>query len=304
MSETRAVTPLDQLRRQFNIPGIAEVHAGRGGLPVVRVTSPLATGEMYLHGGHVTSWVPAGSDEVLFVSAHARFEDGRAIRGGVPVCYPWFGALDGRSDAPAHGCVRTKAWQLDAVEQTSTGVVVTMSTTSDDHSRAYWPGDFRVVHRVTFGTLLTMELTTTNSGTTAFELQEALHTYYRVGSIHDVRIDGLHGLSYLDALDARRERRQDGVITFASEVDRIYLGTGTPITIDDGSLNRRIRINTEHSRTTVVWNPWIRKSQALADLGDDEWRHFVCVESCNVRPSAVSIGPGERHVMRAVVEVG
>jgi glucose-6-phosphate 1-epimerase len=303
MSETRAVTTLDQLRRRFNIPGIAEVHGGRGGLAAVRVTSPVATGEMYLHGGHVTSWVPAGGDEVLFVSAHARFEDGRAIRGGVPVCYPWFGALDGRPDAPAHGCVRTRAWQLDAVEQTDAGVTVTMSTTSDDHTRGYWPGDFRVEHRVTFGPSLTMKLTTLNTGTTAFDLQEALHTYYRVGSIHDVRVDGLQGVAFLDALDARRERRQDGAITFAAEVDRIYLGTGMPITIDDGALNRRILIGTEHSRTTVVWNPWIRKARALADLGDDEWRDFVCVESCNVPPAAVTIGPGQRHVMRAVVEV-
>jgi glucose-6-phosphate 1-epimerase len=295
------VTDLDQLRRQFNIPGIAEVHSGRGGLPVVRMTSPSATGEMYLHGAHVTSWAPAGGDEVLFVSQHARFENGRAIRGGVPICYPWFGALDGRPDAPAHGCVRTKAWQLDAVEHTDAGVAVTMSTTSDDLSRGYWPGNFHVAYRVTFGASLSMDLTTENTGTTPLALQEALHTYYRVGSIHDVRIYGLEHVPYLDALDHRRERSHADVITFTSEVDRIYLGSGTPITIEAPTLDRRIAISTEHSQTTVVWNPWIRKAQTLADLGDDEWRDFVCVESCNVSPATVSLGPGEQHVMRVVV---
>lgn len=298
------MTPLDTLRRQFDTPGIVEVHEGRGGLPVVRVTSPVATGEMYLHGGHVTSWVPTGGDEVLFVSQQARFEDGRAIRGGVPICYPWFGALADRPDAPAHGCVRTKTWQIDAVEQTDDGVAVTMSTASDDHSRGYWPGEFHLVHRVTFGRSLTMALTTTNAGTTSLDLQEALHTYYRVGSIHDVRIQGLERVRYLDALDARSERSQDGPITFTSEVDRIYLGPGTPITIDDPSLKRRLIISTERSHSTVVWNPWIRKAQTLADLGDDEWRDFVCVESCNVPPVAVPLGPGEQHVLRAVVEIG
>jgi glucose-6-phosphate 1-epimerase len=256
---------------------------------------------MYLHGGHVTSWVPAGEDEVLFVSEQARFEDGRAIRGGVPVCHPWFGALEGRPDAPAHGTVRTKAWLLDAIEQTADGVAVTMSTTSDDRSRGWWPGDFHLVHRVTFGISLTMELTTTNSGTTPFELQEALHTYYRVGSVHDIRVDGLEGVRYLDSLDGRRERSQDGTITFASEVDRIYLGTGLPITIDDASLHRRIAISAKHSGSTVVWNPWIAKSQRLSDLGDQEWRTFVCVESCNVAPATIPLGPGAQHVMRAVV---
>ena len=293
--------PLEHLRGQFNIPGIAEVHAGRGGLPCVRVASPSATGEMYLHGGHVTSWVPAGKDEVLFVSEQARFEDGRAIRGGVPVCHPWFGALGGRPDAPAHGTVRTKAWQLDAIEQTADGVAVTMSTTSDDHSRAWWPGDFHLVHRVTFGASLTMELTTTNTGTTPFELQEALHTYYRVGSVQSVRVDGLEGGLYLDSLDGKRGRSQDEAITFASEVDRIYLGTGSPITIEDGSLNRRIVISTERSHSTVVWNPWIDKARRLVDLGDEEWRDFVCVESSNVPPATVPLRPGAQHVMRVVV---
>lgn len=256
---------------------------------------------MYLHGSHVTSWIPAGADEVLFVSEQARFEDGRAIRGGVPVCHPWFGALEGRPDAPAHGTVRTKAWQLDAIEQTADGVAVTMSTTSDEGSRAWWPGDFHLRHRVTFGASLTMELTTTNTGTTSFDLQEALHTYYRVGSIHDVGVHGLEGVRYLDSLDGKRDRTQAGAIAFASEVDRIYLGTGSPITIEDASLNRRIVISTERSRSTVVWNPWIDKARRLADLGDEEWRHFVCVESSNVAPVAIPLDPGAQHVLRVVV---
>ncbi|ODS55482.1 MAG: hypothetical protein ABS36_09870 [Acidobacteria bacterium SCN 69-37] len=298
------MTSLAQLQQQFNMPGMAGVEAGRGGLPVVRIASPTAAGEMYLHGGHVTGWAPAGGRQVLFVSDHARYEDGHAIRGGVPVCFPWFGALADRPDAPAHGCVRTKAWQLDAIDRDGDAVRVTMSTTSDDHTRHDWPGDFRLEHAVTFGTSLAMTLTTVNTGTTPFTFAEALHTYYRVGDIHEVGITGLAGIPYLDSLDGRRQGVDRGDLTFAGEVDRIYLGSADPIRIEDRALNRTLAIRAQDSRTTVVWNPWIRKARALADLGDDEWRDFVCVETCNVSPMAISLAPGERHVMRVEIVSG
>lgn len=284
----------------LNIPGIAELHEGRGGLPVVRITAPAASGEMYLHGGHVTAWAPAGQADVLFVSEHARFEDGRAIRGGVPVCFPWFGALQARPDAPAHGCVRTRSWQLDAIAHDTSGVTVTMSTSSDDRSREFWPPDFHIEHRVTFDSTLTMALTVTNTGREDLTFAEALHTYFRIGSINDVRITGLSGVPYLDSLTDRSRHVDDNNITFSGEVDRIYLGSGRPIVIHGGA-TRRVAIQAEHSNTTVVWNPWIRKAQGLADLGDDEWRSFVCVETCNVSPARVTLPPGGQHVMRVVI---
>lgn len=294
---------IEDLQR-FALPGLADIEHGRHGLAVVRVRSPLCTGEVYLHGGHVTSWVPAGGDDVLFVSKEARFEPGRAIRGGIPVCFPWFGALDGRPTAPAHGCVRTKAWRLDAIERTAAGVRVSMSTTSDAESRAYWPFEFRLENRVTFGHALTLELTATNTGTVPFTFEEALHTYYRVGSIHDVRVTGLEDVPYQDALDGRRERCANDAIAFTGEVDRIYLGTAHPIVIEDHGTGRTVSLDTEASKTTVVWNPWIRKARALVDLDDDEWTAFVCVESCNVAPTPVPLPPEAAHAVRLVVRAG
>lgn len=274
---------------------------------MVRVTSPLAHGEMYLHGGHVTSYSPVDGPrigpDVLFMSRHAYFEDGRAIRGGIPVCFPWFGALAGRSDAPSHGCVRTRAWALDAVEQTAAGVTVTMSTSSDSHTRALWPGDFRIVNRATFGSSLTVALTVVNTGSAPFDFEEALHTYYRVGAIDNVLVRGLDDVRYLDALDDNRERTQADAIGFAAEVDRIYLDTSRPVLIDDRSSARRLRVSTDASHTTVVWNPWVAKAHRLADLGDDEWREFVCVETCNVAPRPVTLAAGAAHTMRMVVAV-
>ena len=280
----------------------ARIVTGVGGLQLVKIESPVAEGEMYFHGGQVMSWKPAGADEVIFVSRQARWEPGRAIRGGAPICFPWFGAHPSDARAPAHGCVRIKAWQLDAITETDGVVTVSMSTGSDDETRRWWPSSFRLEHRATFGSTLTLELIVTNTGAEAFSFEEALHTYYRVGRIDDVRIRGLEGTRYLDAIDARREKAQEGEVVFTSETDRVYLDTSSPIVIADGT-TRRVRVTAKRSQTTVVWNPWVGKARALEDLADEEWPLFVCVETCNVSPRATELGAGEQHVMRVDVAV-
>ncbi len=290
-------------RRAAGIPGRAEVVGGHGNLPVVRATTEQASGLMYLHGGQVMSWQPAGQDEMLFTSAQARWEPGRAIRGGVPVCFPWFGPHPERADAPAHGTVRTRAWHLEALTEDDRGVTVAMSIESDEDSRRWWQGDFRLVHRVTFGRELTMALEVRNTGRTPMRVEAALHTYYRVGAVETIRLTGLDDVLYRDSADDDREKRQAGDVTIASETDRVYLDTRDAVELVDPSLKRRIRVEPESARTTVVWNPWTAKARALADLGDDEWRQFVCIETCNASPFAIELAPGERHVMGAVVRV-
>lgn len=289
------------MKVKLDIPGMARVHAGQGGLPAVQITGPHARGEMYLQGGQVTSWIPQGRDEALFVSRQARYEPGRAIRGGVPVCFPWFGALKGRSDAPAHGCVRTKPWQIDRIEQTDEGVAVTLATASDADTRRFCADEFRLEHRAIFGEALTLELTAINTGAAPFTFEAALHTYYRVRDVSGVSVVGLDGARYLDALDGRRERRQQGPVEFASEIDRIYLNTPGALAIDDRIGERRLALAASNAHAAVVWNPWMAKARALADLGDDEYREFVCVETCNVAPLAVTLAPGDGHTMRVVI---
>ncbi len=135
-----------ELDRRFGIPGVASVREGNGAMPRVQITSSLCEAGMYLHGAQVTSWKPAGSDEVLFLSAKARWTDGQAIRGGIPVCFPWFRAKANDPQAPAHGFVRTRAWQLESILEEDDAVVVTMVTESGEHTRHWWPGEFRLVH--------------------------------------------------------------------------------------------------------------------------------------------------------------
>src|SRR5215813_4106169 len=187
-----------ELDRRYGITGSAEVVAGHGGLAKVLIATRDATGEMYLHGAHVTSWRPRGAEEVLFISSRARWEEGRAIRGGVPICFPWFGDKADDPGAPAHGFVRTTAWQLDSIEQAGDAVTVSMFTESNDHTKRWWPADFRLTHRATFGPELTLELVVRNTGTAPLRFEEALHAYFRVGQIETVQLQGLNAVKYLD----------------------------------------------------------------------------------------------------------
>ena len=289
--------------RQFEIPGTAQVVEGNGGLPKVHITSREAAGEMYLQGAHVTSWRPTGGEEVLFLSSQSRWEHGHAIRGGIPICFPWFGGKADDPKAPAHGFVRTKSWQLQSITQVGHAVAVSMFTESDEGTKESWPADFCLVHRVTFGRELSLELVVTNTGKTSLRFEEALHTYHRVGNIEKTRVRGLDGVEYLDKTDSNRKKMQHGEIVVASETDRVYLNTLDEIELDDPVLGRRTRVTKENSGTTVVWNPWVQKAHSLSDFADDEWMRMICLETSNVSDFAVVLAPGQQHTMKAIVRV-
>jgi glucose-6-phosphate 1-epimerase len=289
--------------RRLEIPGIAQIVEGNGGLLKVRITSPEAMGEMYLHGAHVTSWKPAGGEEVLFLSVESRWEHGHAIRGGVPVCFPWFGGKADDPKAPAHGFVRTQAWHLESIARAGDAVTVSMFTESNEETRTWWPADFHLVHRATFGRELSLELVVTNTGRTSLRFEEALHAYHRVGNVEKVRVRGLDTIHYLDKTDSNRKKMQQGEIVIVSETDRVYLDTRDAIELEDPLLHRRTRITKENSGTTVVWNPWVQKAHSLSDFADDEWMQMICIETSNVSDFAVNLSPGQQHTMKALVSV-
>jgi glucose-6-phosphate 1-epimerase len=292
-----------ELDRQLGIPGIARVSEGNGGLARVEITGAFGTGEMYLHGAHLTSWRPAGYDEVLFMSTKSRFEEGQAIRGGIPICFPWFRGKVDDPHAPAHGFVRTKMWQLESILENENGVTVTMFTQSDEHTRKWWPGEFRLVHRATFGSELRLELVCVNTGRTPFRFEEALHTYNRIADIDDARVQGLDSVSYLDNTDSNKEKTQRGDVTIALPTDNAYRNTQNEVHLVDRVTMRQIRLRKEHSLTTVVWNPWSDGAARLQDLGDGQWRQFLCVEACNILDAAINLAPGQGHRMAAVLTV-
>ena len=292
-----------ELDAKFGIAGIARVVAGNGGLPKVSVTAAAAAGEMYLLGAEVTSWKPGGRDEVLFVSSASKWEDGKAIRGGVPICFPWFGNKGDDPKAPAHGFVRARAWKLESIVRSGDAVTVGMSIGSDEGTKKLWPADFRLVHRATFGAELTMELEMTNTGAWPLRFEEALHTYFRVGDITKARVHGLDGVRYVDKTDGFKEKTQQGDVVVAKETDNVYLDTAGATEIEEPVHRRRIRVSKENSLATVVWNPWIEKTKGMSDMGADEWKGFVCVETCNVGKHGVTLAPGAQHRMKAVVGI-
>jgi glucose-6-phosphate 1-epimerase len=292
-----------EVDRRFGIPGVAKVSDGNGAMPRVQTTSSSCEGEMYLHGAHVTSWKPAGAEEVLFLSSKSRWEEGQAIRGGIPICFPWFRGKADDPKAPAHGFVRTTAWQLEAIVESGSGVTVTMFTESNERSRHWWPGEFRLVHRVTFGSELKLELECSNTGTSPFRFEEALHTYNRVADVHDVRLQGLEDVSYLDNVDSNKKKTQSSDVAVAAQTDNAYLDTQKAVDLLDPSRHRRIRLKKANSFTTVVWNPWREGAQGMRDLGDGEWTQFLCVEASNILSSAIALEPGQNRTMTAVISL-
>lgn len=301
--DMEALSVVLELDRRFGIPGVARVRESNGAMPQVHITSSLCEAEMYLHGAQVTSWKPAGSDEVLFLSSKSRWTDGQAIRGGIPICFPWFRANANDPQAPAHGFVRTKTWHLESILKEDNAVAVSLFTESDEHTRRWWPGEFRLVHRATFGSQLKLELVCTNTGTTPLRFEEAFHTYNRVADVRHVRLHGLDTVSFLDNTDSNKEKAQQGDVAIASQTDSAYLNTGNTVELSDPKMRRRIRLAKANSLTTVVWNPWREKASELRDLGKDEWSQFLCVEASNILAAAVNLAPGQEHRMTAILSV-
>jgi len=292
---------IEELDRRFGIPGVARVCHGRGGLPRIQITTPQVEGEMYFHGAQVTSWKPAGNDDVLFLSTKSRWQEGYAIRGGIPICFPWFRAKTDDPNAPAHGVVRTKSWQLESIVEQETGVVVSMSTDSDEQTRRWWPAEFRLVLNVMFGSELTLDLVCTNTGKTDLCFEEALHTYNRVSDVASVGLQGLDAVQFLDNTDSNRVKVQHGDVTIASPTDSAFMGTQNDVDLTDPKFRRHIRLKKVNSLTTVVWSPWREGAARLADLGDGEWTQFLCVEASNILAASVTLAPGEQHNMTAVL---
>ncbi len=294
---------LEDLNQQFAIPGIAEIVTGNNSLPKVRITLPAATAEIYLHGAQVTLFKPAGAEDAIFLSEHSSFEHGKAIRGGIPICFPWFRNKLDDPKAPSHGFVRNKAWELAELSYNHDTVAVTFSTESDTSTRPWFPFEFRLLYRVTVGTELKLELVMTNLDARPLRFEEALHTYHFVGDARKVSVSGLDGVDFLDNTDNNKEKVQHGDLHFTKATDDVFLHTAHTVELVDPTLKRRIQIEKKQSNTTVIWNPWQEGAKQLADLGDDEWQHMACVEASNIRACGIDVAAGAEHTMTATIRI-
>lgn len=273
-------------------PGRVMFLDGRGEMPMLEITTAWSTAEIYLFGAHVTNFRKRGEAPILFLSQCSRFDGQNPIRGGVPIIFPWFGPREGM---PAHGFARTKIWELKEVTTAADGSVsVRLRLPDAPESAAYPP--FLVEYVVTVNEHLAMEFIVTNeSKDTSLEFEECLHTYFMVEDIAATSVVGLNGVSYSDRAGGGNTQRVEGQesIRVSAEVDRIYVDTKDTVEIHDARLGRIIRVAKENSASTVVWNPWIKKSQQMPDFGNEEYQKMICVESGNVGPNKIVLAPGK-----------
>lgn len=291
----------DNLTRAFAIAEHLSFAEPQPGLPIADIRTRHASARIALQGAQVLAWQPVGQQPVIWVSKAAIFAPGKPVRGGVPVCWPWFGPL---GDKGAHGFVRTRPWQVRASQLDAAGqVVLRLGICDDAETRALWDQPFDLELTVTVGATLTLALTSHNTGTNSMALTEALHTYFCVGDIAQTSVAGLDGCGYIDKVQNFSQHQQRGDVRFSGETDRIYTPTTAECVINDAAGGRSIQIGKQGSGATVVWNPWAEREKAFADMAVGEYQGMVCVETANA-PEPVTLAPGERHTLVAVISVG
>ncbi len=276
------------------------IEAGKGDIPVVVIENAQASAIISLQGAHLLSWIPTDDDEVIWLSKAAKFAMGKSVRGGIPICWPWFGPHGSHNDYPAHGFARTVMWQVTksrALSADETQITFQLDSRQlAAELQPMWPQATVVEYCLTIGKTLSMDLTTYNHSDETITIGEALHTYFQIKDVSETSVSGLEGSDYLDKVDDFKRKTQNGPITINSEVDRIYLNTTNVNVIDDRQ--RRIIIKKEGSHSTVVWNPWQATAAKMGDLGNDGYRKMLCVESANAAENTVQVSAGGQHTMR------
>lgn len=243
-------------------------------LEVIVVDHPQVKASFALQGAHLLSWKPNGEEEVLWLSNNTPFKTGVALRGGVPICWPWFGPA-AQKGLPSHGFARNLPWTLKAHNEDDNGVVLTFELQSNAETRQLWPHDFTLLARFKVGATCEIELEAHGE----FETTSALHTYFNVGDIAAVKVSGL-GDRLIDKVnDAKEDVLADGIQTFPDRTDRVYLNPEACSVIHDDSLKRNIDVVHHHHLNVVGWNPGPALSISMGDMPDDGYKTFVCVET-------------------------
>jgi glucose-6-phosphate 1-epimerase len=285
---------IEQLNTEFAVEGHLQVVAGKGGLPMIEVANGKAKATISIYAGQVLSFQPVGeAEDLMFLSELAYYQEGKAIKGGAPVCWPWFGPDPEGQGRPGHGFVRNRMWDLKSTEATVEGDSrIVLGLTDTEETRKIWPQSFELAIEITVGSNLNIELVTRNTGDQLFTITQALHTYFKVGDINQVEVLGLEGHDYLDKVDGGVIKSQQGGVVASGEVDRIYLNVAEELVIADAALQRRIHIASKNSNTAVVWNPWAKISAEMGDLQDDDYLRLICVETTNAAEDVVDVVPG------------
>ena len=291
---------LMELNDNFGIPGVLFFDE-HDELVRANVRTPAATATVYLQGAHIAAWQPSGQQEMLFLSSKSEFVAGKAIRGGVPISFPWFANRHDGKVGPAHGFARIQDWTLAFAALAGEDLHLTFTLGPTQLSRDLGFDHFRVAFQLTIGRSLSMQLTVANDAEAPLVFEEALHTYFAVSDVREVTVSGLEPTGFVDKADNMTVKpAANAPLGFASATDRVYGDTAATCVIHDKPGGRDITVAKTNSNTTVVFNPW----KDLADMGRDEWQKMLCVETVNAAANAITLGAGESHTMEAHISVG
>lgn len=288
---------IEQLNTDYGIAGQLKFVEGKGSLPFIEISNSMAKALISIYGGQVLSFQPiTAANDLMFLSEKAYYQEGKAIKGGIPLCWPWFGADPEGLGRSSHGFARNSFWTVIGTEVTpAKETKVKFRLLDTPETRKIWSQAFNLTLEITVGNTLTLELITKNTGDKAFAITQAFHTYFQVGDINKVKVLGLEDTKYLDKVANFQAKQQQGTVTIAEEVDRIYTDVTKELVIDDPSLGRKLVINSEGSKTAVVWNPWIDICAKSADLEDRDYQRFICVETANAAKDVVEIAPNSEY---------
>ncbi|ADW70713.1 D-hexose-6-phosphate mutarotase [Granulicella tundricola] len=293
---------LTELNDHFGLSGVLTFE-DHNGLTRLQVKTPACTATVYLHGAHLTHWQPTGAQPVLFLSDRSDFAPDKAIRGGIPVCFPWFGPRAGGKPGPSHGFARIQPWEVAFAALSGENVHLTLTLGPTALSRSLGFDGFRVAYEMVLGKKLTLRLTVANYGEGMLKYEEALHTYFSIGEVRRTTIAGLESALFVDKTDGLKEKETPPeALILSGQTDRVFPENVSSTTIGDGP--RTITINKSNSATTVVWNPWTEGSVTLKDLRPDAWPGFVCVETANTGEDAITLAPNDAHTMQAEITLG
>lgn len=282
-----------------------------GELNCWRITSDHAELLIAQQGAQVLSYQRLGEPPLLWLSDQATFRQGKSVRAGAPVCWPWFGIFERNPDSvkamfkgeqpPAHGLVRGRDWQLLRAEEHGDHLQFEFELPEAQGELPGWPHDVQLKLLVELGDQLKLTLTSYNLGNTDVILSQALHSYFAVSDVRQVQVEGVDGLAYIETLANWEQRKQQGNLGFAGETDRIYLNAPERLAIVDPHWSRRIILQASGSRTAVIWNPWTDRARDLPDMADDGWQRMLCIETANVLDDVVVLKPGATHAMSVAI---
>jgi glucose-6-phosphate 1-epimerase len=289
------------LNQRFGAPGRIAFRTGVVGLPIVSLINKYGSCEVSLYGAHLLAYRPIGHGPVIFMSQKSGLASGKPIRGGVPLCWPWFGLHPSDPKASRHGFARLAQWELEATEYSAESTVLRLVLQDSKWSRRIWNHAFLLKMRVTLDQFLHLSLTTENTDTKPFKFSQAFQPYFQVGDIRMTTVHGLDGAPYTDML-SQTDFTQEGPLEIKGQVDRSYTPEKNEAAIRDGKLKRATLMTFSGSRTLGVWNPWIDLARTLPDLGDEEYQCFLCLEPANVRDTAIELEPGTQHTLSMSVQ--